>query len=220
MVRNPLYYQRTNNAAIRYEHSGQDSIVKGITIAALPPSTQIRPYKVKPSSWEMPAEARLTIPITNLDIDDSIVIHEKIELVRPDSSTQILLDVYDKTLTPLQTSLDTFDLHDLERGSHEIKVTTEVTGGQLYDYVTVNLPPELWSSVLGPRITERAFWVTTLADINKDGIVNILDIVTIAARFGSKMHEQLFKTEADINLDYKINILDIVGVAVDFGWHY
>jgi Bacterial extracellular solute-binding proteins, family 5 Middle/Dockerin type I domain len=220
LIRNPLYYQRMNNAAIRYAHSGESNIVEGITVTALPPSTQIRPFKVKPGSWTTDGEARLTIPITNLDTRSSVIIHEKIELQRPGGVNQTLLEAYDQTLTALQINLETFELHDLEKGEHAIRVTIEVTGGELYDYVTSNLPPELWHSTLGPKTVEKHFWVTTLADVNEDGVVNILDISKVATQFGLIIGQPGFDTMADVNLDHKINILDIVKIALDYSWHY
>jgi hypothetical protein len=220
MDRNPLYRQRMNIVAIHYEHSSGNKFAEGITVTALPLSTQIRPYKIKPSSWEANGEARLTIPITNLDTNSSNIIHEKIDLVRPGNITQILLDANNQTLAPRQVSLETFDLHNLEKGEHTISVTIEVTGGQLYDYVTANLPPELWQSVLGPKTVERRFWITTLADVNEDGVVNILDIVKVATRFGLFIGQPRFDTTADLNIDHEINILDIVKIALDYGRHY
>jgi hypothetical protein len=220
LARNPFYYQTMDKAAIRYEQFGETKFVEGITVTALAPSIQIRPYKIRPVSWDTTAEARLIVPVTNLDTNGSSVIDEKIELIKPDSSVQVLLDGQDIPLAPLQVSSEVFELHGLEKGEYTIRVSIEVTGGQLYDYVTANLPQAIWQSILGHEPVEKKFWVTTLADINEGGVVNIIDIATIAVCFGSKMFEPLFRTEADINLDHKVNILDIVCVALDFGWHY
>ena len=220
LARNPFYYQTMDKAVLRYNHFGANKIVEGITVTALPPSTQIRPYKVKPDSWGGTGDARLTIPITNLDVDDSSVINEKIELVKPDGSVQVLLDSHGTLLTPLQVSLQTFDMHDLEKGEHTLKVTIEVTGGQLYDYVTTNLPIELRSSILGPRTLEKSFWITTLGDTNEDGVVDIFDMAIVAVCFGSRLGELNFNPEADVLLDHTIDIFDIVKIALDYGWTY
>ena len=46
-------------------------------------------------------------------------------------------------------------------------------------------------------------------DVNRDGVVNILDLVAVANGFG--------KTAPDINGDCIVNILDLVLVARQFG---
>jgi len=220
LVRNPFYYQTANIAALRYERSsvGRSVESEGITITALPPSVQLRPFKIQ-SSWVFPASVRIAVPVTNLDVDDSCTIHEKVELLSHNGSIQTLLDV-DKNLAPLQADVDSFDVFNLENGQHTVRVTVEVTGGTLYDYVTTNLPPELWQSMLGPRTVTESFWVTVLADIDESGTVDILDIVMIAANFGKSIGETGFKSEGDLNMDGTVDIFDIVLLASNFGWHY
>lgn len=220
LARNPHYYGVMNTAALHYRHFNENKIIKGMTVTALSPSTQIRPYKIRPSSWTADGQALLTVPLTNMDTSDSTVVHEKIELLRPGNVEQILLDEYDKILTPLQISPENLELHNLEKGEYTIRVTVEVTSGELYNFVTSNLPPELWYSALGPKTVERHFWVTTQADVNEDGVVNILDIAKVATTFGLAIGQPGFDTIADVNTDYKTNILDIVKIAMDYGWHY
>jgi ABC-type transport system substrate-binding protein len=218
MVRNTLYYQTMDEAVLRYERSSGNKFAEGITIAALTPSIQLRPLKIQ-SSWIFPASVRLTVPVTNLDVDDSCIIHEKAELLRHNGSIQTLLDV-DKSLASFQVDVESFDVYNLENGQHTIRVTVEVTGGVLYDYVTANLPFELWQSILGPKTVTKNFWVTVLADIDENGTVDILDIVLIATNFGKSIGETGFKSEGDLNMDRTVDIFDIVNVAINFGWHY
>lgn len=52
-------------------------------------------------------------------------------------------------------------------------------------------------------------------DVNSDGVVNILDLVRIAAVFGQPVSAE--NAVADVNGDGEINILDLVHVANDFG---
>ena len=111
-------------------------------------------------------------------------------------------------------------VYNLENGQHTIRVTVEVTGGVLYDYVTANLPSELWQSILGPKTVTKNFWVTVLADIDENGTVDIFDIVLIATNFGESIGETGFKSEGDLNVDGTVDIFDIVNVAINFGWHY
>jgi len=218
MVRNPLYAQRTNTAVMRYENSAASKIAEGITVAALTPSIQLRPFKIQ-SSLIFPASVRLTVPVTNLDVDNSCIIHETAELLRHNGSIQTLLDA-NKSLTALQVSIDSFDVYDLENGQHNVRVTVEVTGGALYDYVTANLPSEVWQFILGPRTVQKSFWITILADIDENGTVDILDIVLIATNFGKSIGETGFTSEGDLNMDGTVDIFDIVLVAINFSWHY
>ena len=49
-------------------------------------------------------------------------------------------------------------------------------------------------------------------DVNKDGTVNVLDLVVVAGEFG-----QTGENDADVNGDGTVNILDLVAVAAAFG---
>ena len=52
-------------------------------------------------------------------------------------------------------------------------------------------------------------------DVNGDGEVNILDLVSVASNFGEPVSDE--NAAADVNGDGKINILDLVRIAQDFG---
>ena len=52
----------------------------------------------------------------------------------------------------------------------------------------------------------------TVGDINRDGVVDILDLVTVGARFGQRGHNS-----ADLNGDGLVDIVDLVLVASEFG---
>ncbi len=51
-----------------------------------------------------------------------------------------------------------------------------------------------------------------LGDVNSDGVVNIVDLVLVAQKFG-----QSIKGPADVNSDGSVNIVDLVLVAKNFG---
>lgn len=55
------------------------------------------------------------------------------------------------------------------------------------------------------------------ADVNDDGIVDIVDIVLCALAFGSKPGNPNWNPYADLNQDGKVTITDIVMIAVHFG---
>lgn len=52
-------------------------------------------------------------------------------------------------------------------------------------------------------------------DVNGDGEVNILDLVSVASNFGEPVSDA--NAAADVNSDGEINILDLVRIAQDFG---
>ncbi len=76
------------------------------------------------------------------------------------------------------------------------------TEGKRWEVTTesaeVTIPPEPENAILG--------------DINRDGVVNIQDLVIVNVRFG-----QTGINSADINGDYIVNIIDLVLVAGAFG---
>lgn len=54
-------------------------------------------------------------------------------------------------------------------------------------------------------------------DINRDEVVNIIDISTVAMAFGCKPGDLNWNPIADLDQNEQINILDIAKVAIDFG---
>jgi parallel beta-helix repeat protein len=61
-------------------------------------------------------------------------------------------------------------------------------------------------------------WLLTLeGDINRDGIVNILDAIILAGAFGSEPSDPNWNPNADMNNDETVNILDAILIAGNFG---
>ena len=54
--------------------------------------------------------------------------------------------------------------------------------------------------------------ITPPWDVNKDGVVNILDLTLVASRFG-----QTGSVASDVNGDSVVNVLDLTLVASHFG---
>jgi len=67
------------------------------------------------------------------------------------------------------------------------------------------------SSATGGSTTSTSFGVSKTPDINHDGVINIMDLTSIAANFGSS------NPAADITADGTVNIQDLTLVAIDFG---
>ena len=60
--------------------------------------------------------------------------------------------------------------------------------------------------------SESGLETAPTADVNADGVVNILDLVLVAGEFGVEN-----RSRTDINGDGIVNILDLVIVANAFG---
>jgi hypothetical protein len=69
--------------------------------------------------------------------------------------------------------------------------------------------PDFWLI----KLTERRL----AADINGDGIVNILDVGAVARSFGSRPGDPRWNLDADIDDNGIVNILDVTLVAKSFG---
>jgi len=88
-----------------------------------------------------------------------------------------------------------------ELGTYDIYATTSYNGEWVYTskMFLVELPSGFPS------------------DINKDGIVNILDAILLANAFGSKPGESKWDPRCDINKDDVVNVLDAIILAANFG---
>jgi ABC-type transport system substrate-binding protein len=214
LVRNPYFHQRMSTAAIRFDEQGYRH---GITVTALSPSTQISSFKIKVDLDSL-GHACIAVPVQNLDADDECFINKRIELVCPNTTVMVLKDEASVNIQAAQMLLDDFDPLHFDPGKYIVKVTVEIVGGPIYEWVIATLPSELWPSILGPKTVEQCFWVSTRADINSDLVVDIFDITIVATVFGSTIGSGNFNGIADLNGDYVVDIFDIVQIALSFGW--
>ena len=76
------------------------------------------------------------------------------------------------------------------------------TDGKRWEATTSN-----GAVTIPPEPTEE-----TVGDINRDGVVDILDLTIVGARFGQRGHNS-----ADLNRDGLVDIVDLVLVASEFG---
>ncbi|MGB9694215.1 MAG: dockerin type I domain-containing protein [Fervidobacterium sp.] len=54
-------------------------------------------------------------------------------------------------------------------------------------------------------------------DLNKDGIVDLMDIVILASAYGSKPGDPNWNEIADINKDGRVDMKDLMAVILDYG---
>lgn len=214
MVRNSLYYQSVDKCVNSYQPQRNE----GITIEPIQSSTAISPNKIEPDHITNKGNVRINVPITNLNTKLAQEIAETIELVKPDHTVEVLADISNLALDPGEVHLETFDRTGLNCGEYTIRVTVQVTGGNLSDWIHANLPPDLWDDYLGPVTVEETFDITVPADINEDGVVDIFDITPIAVAFGSIIGDPSYNRTADLNRDGVVDIFDIIKTAVCFGW--
>lgn len=72
----------------------------------------------------------------------------------------------------------------------------------------------LFSVVLAQEETEYDSLLAS--DVNKDGVINILDLVYVASQYGEILEEEQ-RPNPDVNGDGDINILDLEMIASHFG---
>lgn len=218
LVRNPFFHQRMDKTSMHVEYAGDHKLLEGITVTALSPSVQITSYKIQVDTGNR-GHVKLTVPITNLNADNESTINADIKLIFPNGSTTTLCEVANLAMAPLEIHSESFELLNLTGGKYMVNVTAEVTAGEVHDWVTSNLPSELWTDILGPKTIMQSFWITVPSDINEDGLVDIFDITPVAVAFGSRIGGPNFNRLADLTHDCLIDIFDIVKVAIWFGWH-
>lgn len=61
--------------------------------------------------------------------------------------------------------------------------------------------------------------ITILGDLNLDGVVNILDVVYVAIRFGTIRGDPIYHPNADINYDGVIDLVDLMILGSNYGAH-
>ena len=93
--------------------------------------------------------------------------------------------------------------------TYTLEVSTENANFLLAEHVSINdIPTE-------PYILHFATYA--LADVNQDGIVNIVDLVTVVIAYSSTPSISSWDARCDLNGDNVINILDLAIVAINFG---
>ena len=88
-----------------------------------------------------------------------------------------------------------------------------VTRSTSYQWLAPNIGPVKFKTaqdIVFELVKTNLIPATRLYDVNADGVVNILDLTFVSARFGST------DIDADVNADGIVNILDLTLVALNF----
>ena len=128
--------------------------------------------------------------------------------------------------SPVQTLLVALEVQDPNG-------TTVITRTLMTDTIgTYNLTFKLPSGAIGGNYTSYASatymtenatnsitfeLIALIGDVNRDGVVDIYDVVAVATAFGSYPGHQNWNPAADLVSDNLIDIYDIVTVALHFG---
>ncbi len=102
--------------------------------------------------------------------------------------------------------------HDVDPGEND-----NIANLSEYEEVVASLGQQLkagWEEALPLRLRQSNTSQTLPWDINKDGLVDMQDLLLVSENFGSKLPEHL---NADINQDGLIDILDLLLVAAHYG---
>jgi ABC-type transport system substrate-binding protein len=209
MIRNPTYYQFWDKCINMYKNQ----VVKGIQVTALPPSTQLSPYKIKEDGTGI-GHLVISVPVQNMDERHWEDFNKTVHLIYPNGDVVYLGGVTHYWIAPSAFYWEYFTQH-LPKGKYTINVTLTIASGHNYEYWK-NKPNA--EHFIGPKSFYKNFSITVKGDLNGDGKVNIQDIVYVALGFGSIIGGAGYNPAADLNHDGKVNIVDIVLVALDFGW--
>jgi len=99
------------------------------------------------------------------------------------------------------------------------KFYTDSTDSWLTNSVSVDLNAALaWVTAYSDAIGDVEY--APVEDINKDGVVNMSDVILLAKVFNLNKSDSLFDKKCDLNNDGVINMADVMKIAVSFGSVY
>jgi len=111
-------------------------------------------------------------------------------------------------------------------GSFENIIANHPNNGQ-YDW-PVTGPASVNCEIRIEQVDDPNIWATqglfviqdagNPCDFNNDGKVDIVDIMSVATRWGTKLGDENYDAAYDLNQDGKIDIIDIMMVAAQWGW--
>ena len=164
------------------------SEVLGVAAGVLYPPILFYPLSLElGDSWEFTAdlEVNLAGPITFTSVNTVVAVED---VVTPAGTFENCLKIKLRTNTVS---------------------TLAISRSTVYQWLAPNFGPVKFEN--SQDIVYELVSSNLLYDVTGDGVVNILDLVFVASRFGQE------DAEGDVNNDGEVNILDLVLVAQNFG---
>lgn len=162
--------------------------VFGVASAVLYPPALFYPLSLEVGdSWELTADSEVNLlgPITFTSTNKIIAVED---VVTPAGTFENCLKIRIRTKT---------------------QSTLSITRATAYQWLAPNFGPVKFEN--SQDIVYKLVSSNLLYDVNRDGVINIQDLVFVASRFGQQT------AEGDVNNDGTVNILDLVLVAQNFG---
>lgn len=162
--------------------------VFGIAHAVFYPPVLFYPYSLQlGDTWEITAETevKLTGPVTFTSVNEVVAIEDVVTPAKVFKNCAKIM-IRSKSTSTLGSSRSTS-----------------------YQWLAPNIGPVKFENT--QEIVYQLIDSNLLYDVTQDGIINILDLVYVASRFGQE------NTEGDVNNDGIVNILDLTLIAKHFG---
>ena len=112
---------------------------------------------------------------------------------------------------PLSFCNGSSTLHGCQPLNGKADITFELTATEASMEATLQVI-DMHGTITGRRFFIELDVVTLVGDVNKDGIVNVLDLTVVASNFGRRG-----RNDADVNKDGIVNIIDLTLVAAALG---
>jgi hypothetical protein len=81
---------------------------------------------------------------------------------------------------------------------------------------TDNTPKDVITTISIPAPTPTPSFISKLADVNGDKVVNMSDLIVMALVFNSSKGDGIYVESYDLNSDGAINMIDIIVIATNF----
>ncbi len=142
------------------------------------------------------------VTMANMDTDDEPVFTVSFDITNGHGDTFENAVI---TFDGHQADPGTYIFEDVEPGDYPFQVTN--TCYAIYEGVI---------SVVGDNVEEEVLLQGIPGDANGDGIVNVLDVISIANKFIDQEPDPFCFYNADVNGDWIINVLDVMGTVAIF----